>query len=1323
MRRTITALLWALSLIHGFAVADYRHRVITMNDGLLSNAVRNIAQDRYGYIWLGTDNGLCRYDGTRVQPYRIAMLGINQYVSALLTTDDGIYVGSEQGVFRLGFDAEAFERLPLDISSTVTYLTADQEGQLWASTMEHGVWCYTPATGQVRHYDLGFAVAQVYVDSSNQVWAVTNWSTTPVSRLNRLHDRFEAMTTDSQSRQGALRMLQTADGRLWLGSWEHGLLLMHSDGHTAQVLPAESANMGMHIHTLFERSDGNICIGCDDGAICYNPRNGQWQRLMEQPGLSDRFVYAITSDTEGGLWMGTFYGGVTYVPPTGRRFDGCSAETGLPGNVIGRFCEDRDGHIWIASDDGGLMCYHPATGQLQDYRGHEVLSGCNVHALALKGDDLWVGTYTEGVYVLGLATGQLRHYLPSREEGSLSGFSSYAVLHDSQGRTWVATSNTLDLFDEAASRFSQKVKTDALTIDIDEDRQGRLWLSTQGAGLWCYDPAKNTTQQYRHAEKDAATLPDDQVNCTYVDQSGRLWVGTSHGLCFQEKDDGHFVRIRLNVPSQNIMGIVEDQGVLWLATDRGIVRYTPGQDAQVQRFTRHDGLVGEQFQPNATLKASDGRIYMGTTGGFSFFYPYQIKANSKMPPVYITSLDVLSGEERPADALPLDLSLTKELELGYRDTRMLTFAFAALSYCSPEKNQYAYIMEGFDRDWNYVGSQHRATYTNLPAGTYTFRVRATNNDGIWSENEAQLRIVVHPPFWWSWWARALYLLLAVTAVWYYVHYRLRRAERQHQEELRQMAEKQEREVRDARLNFFTMIAHEIRTPVSLIIGPLEKLKKGVEDIKPQLPAASAPQLLGSLHTIDRNAHRLLELVNQLLDFRKVEQQSLVMHFAPQNVRQLLEAVCVRFAPTFEQGGRQFSVNYPDDHFTAILDREAVTKVVSNLLTNANKYTKTTVTLSCNARPDDDHFSISVTDDGAGIREEDRQRIFEPFFQAQDNKPGTGIGLNIVKRIVDLHHGTISLESQEGKGSTFTVTLPVSQPVTDTAAEKAAPIMAAAGTRDGAPQAAAKDATPQKKQAEKTKPAQREQLLIVDDSEDMVAFLSDNFAARYEVLTAGDGIEALDLLSRNEVSVIISDWMMPRMDGSELCRRVRSNQLTSHIPFVMLTAKTDDGSKVEGMNVGADIYIEKPFSVAYVEACINNIVQMRQRLMQKFATQPWEPVDEMAATPLDNEFLKKLNSIIEDNVANAELNVNFLADKMNISRSGLFAKIKSLTDVTPNEMIQVVRLKRAAQLLTEDKYLVSEVGYMVGFSSPSYFSKCFQKQFGTKPADFAKQHRR
>ena len=1292
-----------VAALPAYSQTEASYRNITMDDGLPSNTVRHVVQDGCGFIWMGTDNGLCRYDGIQVLAYRMPQLGTNQYVSALMAVGQRVYVGTEQGVFRLNVADGHFERLPIDIHTAVSHLTLDCDSQLWVSTLGQGVWRYHPKTGSQHHYDIG-QIAQVYVDDSNQVWTVSNWSATPVCRLNRLHDRFDPVALSGVADCHALSMLQTRDGQLWIGSWESGLLRMHGDGHIEQVTPPGMTFKAYHIHTLTERADGTILIGCDDGAISYDPKTGDWHQPLTsvqgdlQSPTAARFAYSILNDHEGGLWIGTFYAGVCYLSPVGRRFESVSVSDGLAGSIVSRFCEDHQGNIWIASDDGGLMCFNPTRNALSGTQGR--LQGKNVHALALKGDELWIGTYSDGLYVLNIDGGRLRNYIRTSDEHSLDDSSVYAILHDSHGRTWVATMHGLNRYNDATDSFERIGDLGALTIDMVEDHAGALWLATQGGGLWQYQPDSRQLRQFVHQAGDKESLPSNQVNAVFVDESQRLWVGTSLGLChLTDVAKGRFRQVRMNVPSPNIMGIVEEHGVLWLSTDRGIVRYEPlAAGSTLQRFTRHDGLVSLQAQPSAVLKASDGRIFVGTTGGFNMFYPYQIKANSVTPRVYVTQLDYFNQQD---DSLLCAL-LPEKVVLNHDEARMLTLSFAALSYYSPAENQYEYRMDGFDRDWNRTsGAAPKATYTNLPAGTYTFRVRASNSDGVWSKDEATLTIVVNPPLWWTWWARMLYAIIAVLAIWYYVHIRLKRAERKHQQELQRVNEQKEKESREARLAFFTMVAHEIRTPVSLIIGPLEQLKKTINDKQ--------------LDIVDRNAHRLLELVNQLLDFRKVEQHSLVMHFASHNVNELLHSISERFEPTFEQGGKQFTTVYPPERFTAIIDREGITKVISNLLTNATKYAKSRVELRCVANADDDRFVIEVTDDGAGIRQEDMERIFEPFFQSQGNKPGTGIGLSIVKRIVDLHHGTIGVQSVVGQGSTFTVSLPAVQALDSDAFPNATKQQHLLSD-----QVAPSDQAVPSDQAAKRPDDQAPTILIVDDNDDMVGFLASHFARHYTVLTAADGIEALDLVARHEVSIIVSDWMMPRMDGADFCRQIRRNPLTSHIPFLMLTAKADNQSKTEGMNVGADIYIEKPFSVEYLEACIANILQMRRLLMQKVSTQPFEDVAQMGTNPVDNELLKRMNQIIEDNVANADLNVNFLAEQLNISRSGLFAKIKSLTDVTPNEMIQVVRLKRAARLLLESNYLVSEVGYMVGFSSPSYFSKCFQKQFGMKPGDYVKK---
>ena len=1319
MKKMILAIITVIiPLILSAASTDFWFRHFSVEDGLASNSVRAIMQDKYGFMWLGTDDGLSRYDGTTIKAYNLNPQGYNDCISFLYDTTDNIWVGTEEGVYVYDYETERFEPFKVltdkgdSIKSNVNHIAEDRDGNLWLSTVGQGIFKYNISKHYLEHYEFKDAdglMASVLIDSENQIWAVTNWGDPTVSRLNKADNKFAPFPITYETSEydsNSLVMLEDSEHALWLGTWECGLQKIDRyTGKATVYLHPSDGEGATHIHSLMEYAPHQLLIGSDDGLLLFNTLTCEHQLFTEDEtspySLSNRFVYPIVKDREGGIWIGTYYGGVNYLSPNAGQFE-CFAHSrffnSVNGTVIGRFCEDTYGHIWIASDDGGLSRFSPKDKQFVHYMPDEhgnSLSYHNVHALCLDGDDLWIGTYTGEVNVLNLQTGVFKVYTSHQDNPTtLDGASSYAIFKDREKRIWVGSMSGVNLYNRTEDNFIRVKDLGSLTIDIDQDADGNLWFSTQGRGLFKYNPDQQTWKNYVYSDTPGS-LANDQVNCMLIDGNRDMWVGTMNGLCKYNAKQDSFETIPLDIPSHDICAIVEDQRVLWLTTTKGLVRYAPGESCQV--FTRSDGLQSEQFLPNAALKASDGKIYIGSVNGFNAFYPYQIKANKVLPPVVITGLEVFNKEIRIGDELlPKALNLMEELELSYKD-HVFSLLYASLSYCTPEKNQYAYQLEGFDKEWNYVGSQNKATYTNLPAGTYTFKVKATNNDGIWSDQEASLKIIIHPPFYWSTASKILYFILACIALTFFIRFLLKRTEKKHSAEINQLNVSKEKEVHEAKIKFFTMIAHEIRTPVSLIIGPLEKIMKSAIP----MPAV----LRDDLNIIDRNSQRLLFLVNQLLDFRKVEQEGISIRYASYNIRQLLQAVSERFKPFITQHGAHLEVEYPDADFMAMVDSEAITKLISNLLTNASKYTKDKVVLSCTVQPEQHTFTVRVTDNGIGISEEDQKKIFNPFYQAMDNKPGTGIGLSIVKSIVESHNGCIEVESEIKKGSSFIVTLPIEQ-VGATVQEGETHVLNPAIPEDilleSLPVVPSKD-----------KPT----MLIVDDNEEMLNFLSSSFSGQYFILTAEDGVEALEKLKENEVTLIVSDWMMPRMDGVEFCKALRADQAISHIPFILLTAKTDTNSKIEGMDCGADAYIEKPFSVQYLEACIKNLLDLRNLLRQKFSKMPMVPLNSIASNSVDTKFLTRTNEIIEQNFSNPELTIDFLAEQLCISRSGLFAKIKTLANVTPNELIQIVRLKKAATLLAENKYRISEICYMVGFNNPSYFAKCFQKQFGIKPGEF------
>lgn len=1317
-----------LLLVSGAQVlpTTFRFRHYTVEDGLSANSVRSILQSREGYIWLGTESGLNCFDGIQIKDYSYNGSDNpgNHSINAMFEDQDGmIWLGTDIGVYSFLPDRNEFRALHEKsnsgiIISTIVYgIAQDKDQNLWFATYGQGVFKYNKKNAELTHYEMLSCynnIYNVYVDSDNTIWVTGNSpGSSAVFKLNRNTNAFEEFTLTflkDGKPSNVLSIYEDSSRNLWLGTRNTGLQKVDRfTGEVTTYLSPASRDGVMHIHSITEYDNQVLLIGSDDGLSLLNIRTGEYKHFLPEEtnpsSLSNRFIYPIVKDREGGLWIGTYYGGVNYVSPRNGQFEGyvhTKYANSVCGNIISRFCEDKQGNIWIASDDGGLSCYSPAGDTFTNYLpedGQNSLSYHNLHALCFDGDDLWIGTYSGGLNVLNTKTGRFRLYTSSEDESSIDQNSIYAIYKDRDANMWVTSMTGVNLYDREHDNFIRLKDIGSVTMDISQDTKGDIWFATQGKGVFRYIPKTQSWKNYIQNDKEGA-LPGNMVNCIYVDLHGEIWFGTTDGLCKYIPDQDNFEKIDLGIPNQSISCIIGEEGKYWITTSKGLVCYTPGEPCLV--FSRTDGLQSDFFVPASGMKASNGKIYVGSVNGFNAFYPHRIHPNVFVPPVALTGLEIFNEEISVSEGgvLPSSLNHLKELHLSHRDN-VFSIRYAGLSFCMPEKNRYAYMLEGFDKEWNYVGTQNKATYTNLPAGTYTFRVKASNNDGVWNDEGTKLPIIIHPPFYLTAGFKFLYFILICLGIVLIFRFFMRLAKKRHNIEIEELNRRKEKEMHEAKISFFTMIAHEIRTPVSLIIGPLEKIMS--TDM-----VAIPDAIRGDLNVIDRNSQRLLSLVNQLLDFRKVENGGFKLKFERCNINELIKAVSIRFTPWVTQHGARFVIDCPDEEAMAVVDREALTKLISNLLTNASKYTKDEVILSYRFAADKNTFTITVTDNGCGIKDEDQDKIFHPFYQTKDNKPGTGIGLSIVHNIVEAHSGTIEVKSEPGKGSSFIVTLPTEHAITDYSdAIEESPI-------EHLPEDIL-SALPVEEDA-LVKPI----MLIVDDNDEMLNFLSGSFADEYIILIAEDGEEALHKIKTNEVTLVVSDWMMPKMSGVELCKAVRSNQITSHIPFVLLTAKTDINSKIEGMDCGADAYIEKPFSLQYLKSCIKNLIDLREMLYQKFSKMPLVQLKSIAGNQADEKFLSQMNEIIEENFSNPDLSVDFLADKLCISRSGLFAKIKTLANVTPNELIQVVRLKKAAILLAENKYRVNEISYMVGFNNPSYFSKCFQRQFGMKPGEFLKK---
>ena len=1305
---------------------NFRFRHITVENGLSSNIVRCLIQDKRGFVWIGTEDGLNVYDGKIVKnfknnrntPYSLT----NNYITKLCEgSNDNLWIGTDTGIFLYDYRSDRFEKFVLRtskgirITTEISNIVEDKQHNVWISTLGQGVFCYHATKKQLDQYldsqDKDWnMVSYIFVDFQNIVWASTRSNTHNISIFNRSKKHFVSyLFKQNQEPVSIVGICGQGDHSIFVGTWHHGVIKLDkkTGKMTSYLSPRKGIKDGVdHIHSLVPFSDTILFVGSDDGLSVLDLQTGKHQLVttdvLSSTSLSNRFVYPIMKDREGSVWVGTYYGGINYASSANTsfyEFVHSPYYNSIGGSVVGRFCEGTDGRIWIGTDDGGLNCYTPKTNHFSQFMPNagvkNSLSYHNVHALCFDGDDLWVGTYTGGLNVLNTKSGKFKKYSNDPKDiHSLDDRSVYALFKDKESRMWLGSMKGIDLYDRRNDNFIRVKNLGVMTIDIKQDAQGCLWFATQGKGLFKYNPQTAKWRNYLQSE-NVRTLSSNYINNIYVDHNGVMWVAASEGLCKYNESTDDFSRINLDLPSNNICCIIGDRNNLWLTTGNGLVRYMPqGKGLNYQIFNQSDGLQSSQFIMNSGLKSRSGEIYIGSVNGFNSFDPLKIAINKKVPSIEFVGLDILNKPVKVSKKgiLTQSLRYARKIELNH-DDNVFSISYTALSFCNPEKNKYAYKLEGFDKDWNYVGNQTKATYTNLSPGTYIFRVKASNNDGVWNSVDKKICIVVHPPFYLTLPFKAAYLILICLVIYILFHSYHKRTERKHQQHLQELKQEKEKELYDSKIQFFTMIAHEIRTPVSLITVPVERL----------LTETLTDKMREQLSMVYRNGQRLLQLVNQLLDFRKVEEGLFVIRPVDYKIEDLLIDEYEHFRPLMKQNNIDFVFTSTEKDFYSAIDVEAIVKVVSNLLSNAMKFAKSRVEMSF-AKIDEKNFNISVKNDGPGIEESEKEKIFKPFYQiAQSNKyAGTGIGLSIVKELIEAHGGKVQVDSSAGQGCCFVVTLPIKHIKEDEVTEE--------------PTVLSEEQIEEMDEEATDKPY----LLVVDDNQDMLNMLKQSLESKYQVIAVTQAEEGLKALKKHEISLVISDLMMPGMDGFDFCKQVRLDELTAHIPIIMLTARTDVQSKVDAMKNHVDAFIEKPFSIKFLLAQIENLLITRSSLKQKFTETPFVSLKTIAANNPDLQLLNKLNHLIEENIPNENFKIEQLAEDLCISRSGLFAKVKELTGSTPNELLQNIRLRKSAELLMLKKYRINEIITLVGFGNSSYFTKCFQKKYGVKPSEYSKQ---
>ena len=1328
----IMTLLLVMFCLNTFPV-ELNFKYYKAEDGLSSNTVYAALQDSKGFMWFGTENGLNRFDGYTFNVYnnipRTENSLINNYVYALVEDEEeNLWIGTERGVCSFNLNNSVSTPLTLTtgkgvkVTGRIQSLIYDRR-KLWIASARQGVFIKEEKDLILHSFDeyridpeATVWVNTIYKDRENEIWVSVDNTTHQIYRFERESARFvpafPEMPVNEQRQLRAYSMLEDTFGTLWFGTWTNGLIAVDKkEGRiTGRYLNKPGKDLTLHIHQISEYDPGTLLIGSNDGLTSFklSPVSGNKpDQHFREPKLSNRFVYPIYKDAEGGLWIGTYYGGINYASPNRNYFTSYTHvehENSIIGNVVSCFCEDNQGNIWIGTEDGGLNEYDIRNGSFRTYSHRESKRGLsfnNVHALCVIGNNLWIGTYTGGLNVMDLETKEIRHYYADEnDELSLDANNIYSIFQDSTENIWIGTSSGINLYNPVSDNFTPVRILNEFVMDITQ-LGDHIWFATINRGLQRYDLRTGEWREYLFDAANRQSLISNNVNTLSVDERQRLWAGTNNGLCRYDEETDSFVNEEVDFPSNYICKIFSENGVLWISTLKGLISYQTAT-GQFRQFNQSDGLLSDLFTPNSGFRSSSGRIYLGTPNGFNAFYPRQLVKNEYNPPIEITDFQLFNKPARLEAYLTRDKQEKPALKLAHNNNSF-SFEFTALSFFAPGKNSYRFILEGFDKEWTDAGSNRRATYTNIPPGNYLFRVRASNNDGVWSNHDFTLDVVIKPPLWWNVWSVTLYVLLIIAGLIYLFIWLQEKERRKNEAKIARIRDEKEKENYRSQIEFFTNVAHEIRTPLSLIIAPLEQ----VIERSQQLPDST----MDDLGIMRSNSERLLTLVNQLLDFSKIEKGGIQISMARLPIHHLLTEIHQLFIPLTGQKHIRFEYLSDVSDLLIMADRENLTKAVSNLLSNAAKYATDYISMELSANFSAEAYQIIVKDNGPGLPEQEMKNIFNPFYQvAGQHKSGTGLGLFLVKSIVHAMKGSIDLYNNPGEGLTISLTLPkiVAEPEQSHQEDRSSTIRVNNTTE----REVFSDDVPCPDTDE-----EKQTLLLVEDDKEMLSFICRQLERDYLVHTAGDGNEGITVLEKHEVNLIITDLMMPNMDGFTFCRTVKTNYMWSHIPVIMLTAKTNVGSKVEAFGIGADAYLEKPFQISYLTARIRNLLETRQMLFRKFTRTPFASLKSIAGNELDEVFLIKINAIIEKNINNADFSINDLASEAGISSSGLFSKIKQLSGVTPNKLILSMRLKKAAELLSDGKFRVNEVCYMVGFNNPSYFAKCFQKQFGKLPKDF------
>lgn len=1343
--------------------SDLHVSALSTRNILPNDDVQYIYQDKEGYIWFATRNGLYRYDG-----YTIRALKSDIHTPTLLTnnniycvTEDNanrMWLGMDNGLNMLDKTTGKVSKIELSCfhNNSITRILV-YEDELFLCT-ETGLMRYFPDNDSIIIYGLHNTngvlpmtpIKCAYLDSQGQIWIGT-WQK-GLFRYDPEKNEFHAYP-QLNPQNSAHVIFEDSYHRIWVGTWGYGLVLLDTPYNVRTTwqtyVHRENDNTSIADNIIYaiaeDKNNNSLWVGTRYGLSVMSmdqlSKFRNYYPTDENAAIPGNEIDAVMADNQGNMWLGMVGGGVLSVitrKPDFQKDNLSGIRQQLLTASVRSIMADSDGLLWMGIGSSGFVIQDRKTGkwifykQHPDFRQSDVATTVMCLTQSRHTGKIWIGTYDGGVFVYDKSAPvgmRVKNYY-RENEGFLPGNRVYAIKEDRDGNLWFATHKGLGMLSHNGdSMLFDKIHvdgrlTDNLSVqDIAQDSTGNIWLATLNCGVLCLrkSDAADAVNGYECTDY---TINNGKLNtmmttCVHVDVKGKIWVGSAiGGLNMYSPEDDAFVCLQhsLRIQSDGIFSIQGDKaGKLWLGTGDGLLCLDVADtlSASTYRlFTVSDGLNDNAFNRNVSCVSPDGEMFFGNHNGYTCFYPERIVSPVVLPKVHITDIKIFNNSWQALDddtrkkVSPLSPAYTDQIVLNYRQNNF-TIEFAALDYADPIRNKYAFQLEGFDEEWRYTDASRRfAYYNNLPYGNYTFKLKATNSNISWDKvGMVTLKIRLVPPVWRRWWAYLIYFLLLCCIAYVVFMVTRKRILLQNELHLREMDKLKSEELSHAKLQFFTNITHELLTPLTIISATIDELK------------VCAPKQMEYYHLMGNNINRLIRLIQQILEFRKAETGNLKLKVSRGDLVWFIRTSVDSFLPLMKKKNIHVSFVCQQETLLAYFDPDKIDKVLYNLLSNAVKYnledSEIMVKLSYDA--DADFAILQVKDNGPGMSAEAQKNLFKRFYEGDYRKfhtIGTGIGLSLCRDLMSLHRGSISVESELGKGTCFKVVFPVNRDAYQAdEVDETITIMPVAEDMPHIADAVANEELVEENNKEYA-------LLLIEDNEELLRMMTHLLSKDYIVYTATNGKEGLEVIEREYIDLIVSDVMMPEMDGMEFCRSLKGNIETSHIPIILLTAKQTPQDRVDAYDAGADAFISKPFNLSLLHSRIINLLKARERVNKDFKKQLVFEAKSLNYTSIDETFLRKAVDCVHKHLDDSEFDQFQFVSEMGTSKSTLFRKLKSLTGLSSSAFIRNIRLKAACQIMNEKRSIrVSELAYAVGFNDPKYFSSCFKKEFGMQPSEY------